>query len=480
MPRPGPANGDVSRPSAALSLVDCTSIMVGIIIGSTIYESSPDIAAGAGRWASELAKSWGLTGSENAAAAVVIVGVWLVGGLIALVGALCYAELATAYRHAGGTYVYLSEAFGRNVGFAFAWAEFWIVRPGNVGAIAFVMASYGQEIVAPRSGHANWVRLGLAEAAIIALAALNAVGLRAGTRTQNLLTAAKLIGLAVIVLVSFSFPGATSRSEIVAKEWETILLSLILVMFAYGGWADVSFVAAEVREPERNISRSLLVGTLMVMAIYLAVNLGFLWVLGVGGLANSQAVAAKIMSVRFGPAGAIGISLLVVISCLGTINGMMFAGARVFYALGEHHPTFRWLGVWNERRGVPLRSLLVQTAVTLGLVAGFGLYPGGFKGLVIFTGPFYWGFIGLVGPALIALRLRSAISSAYRAPLFPILPLLLAASGAAMTWSAVQYVWVQRTSVALWSVGAWWAAGVIVAGVIVGCIDLKARMAKYR
>src|SRR5436305_6417599 len=186
MPQPKPAASPAGRPLAALSLIDCTSIMVGIIIGSTIYESSPDIAAGAGTWATEWANRWGWTRSGNAAAAAAIIGVWLIGGFIALVGALCYAELATAYRHAGGTYVYLSEAFGRNVGFAFAWAEFWIVRPGNVGAIAFVMASYGQEIVAPASAHANYVKLGLAETAIVALAALNAVGLRSGTRTQNL------------------------------------------------------------------------------------------------------------------------------------------------------------------------------------------------------------------------------------------------------------------------------------------------------
>jgi len=247
-------------------------------------------------------------------------------------------------------------------------------------------------------------------------------------------------------------------------------------MFAYGGWADISFVAAEVRQPERNISRALVLGTLAVTAIYLAVNLAFLWVLGVGGVTASNAVAAKVMSLRFGPAGSIAISLLVVISCLGTINGMMFAGARVFYALGEHHPTFRWLGVWDEAKGVPLRSLLVQTLVTLLLVAGFGYMREGFKGLVIFTGPFYWGFIGLVGIALIVLRLRGASGAgSYRVPLYPIVPLLLFASGTVMACCAVQYVVAQRAHVAMWSVGAGWAAGVIVAGAIVGFIDWRAR-----
>src|SRR5204862_932773 len=113
-------------------------------------------------WALELAPARGWTGMPTAVGIAAVIGVWLAGGLIALVGALCYAELATAYPRAGGTYIYLSEAFGRHAGFAFAWAEFWIVRPGNVGAIAFVMASYGQEVVAPRAEQANLIKLGLA------------------------------------------------------------------------------------------------------------------------------------------------------------------------------------------------------------------------------------------------------------------------------------------------------------------------------
>src|SRR5262249_3715249 len=159
-----------------------------------------------------------------------------------------------------------------------------------------------------------------------------------------------------------------------------------------------------------------------------------------------------------GPAGAVAISVLVVVSCLGAINGMMFAGARVFYALGEHHPTFRWLGVWDHRKGVPMRSLVVQTLVTLGLVIGLGWPSDGFKALVVFTGPFYWGFIGLVGLALIGLRRRTDGAHAhYRVPLYPAVPLLLFASGTTMAGAAVQYVLQQREAISLWAVGACWA-----------------------
>jgi basic amino acid/polyamine antiporter, APA family len=477
MPPIQPVEQPTSQPRQVLSLIDAASVMVGIVIGSTIYESAPAIAAGAVRSVTERVAAWGYTGHSESLAVLAVFGVWIAGGLLALVGALCYAELATAYQHAGGTYIYLSEAFGRNVGFAFAWAEFWIVRPGNVGAIAFVMASYGQQLIRPGAEPSNSLNLALAAGAIVLLAAVNALGLRAGTRTQNLLTGAKLLGLAAIVLTAFMLLPARASGPITARPADSLLLSMILVMFAYGGWADISFVAAEVRHPERNIARALTLGTLLITAIYLAVNAGFLWALGVAGLTGSQAVAAKLMSIKFGAAGSVAISLLVVVSCLGSINGMMFAGARVFYALGEYHPTFRWLGVWNEGRGVPLRSLFVQTLVTLGLVLGFGVYPGGFTRLVIFTGPFYWGFIGLVGPALILLRLQDRLGSTYRAPLFPLLPLLLAVSGGAMAWSAVQYTLVQRASLAFWSAGAMWAAGVVVAGIIVGFLDWRARRA---
>lgn len=452
--------------------------MVGIIIGSTIYESSPDIAAGAATWAIGMAERWGASASAVTLWAVAaIAGVWLAGGFIALVGALCYAELATAYPRVGGTYLFLSEAFGRSLGFAFAWAEFWIVRPGNVGAIAFVLASYGRQIVAPTTERASLVEMAIALSAIIALALINAIELRAGKWTQNVLTAGKLGGLAVIVLAALSLPAAASDMPVVAKPWQTLPLSLILVMFAYGGWADLSFVAAEVRDPKRNISRALVLGTVVVTAIYLAVNLAFVWALGVGDLTSSQAVAAKVMSLRFGQIGASAISALVVISCLGAINGMIFAGARVFYALGEHHPTFRWLGVWNASKGVPLRSLFVQTLVTVALVGGFGAMREGFKGLVIFTGPFYWGFIGLVGPALIALRQRRGEDSNYRVPLYPLPPLILLASGAVMAWAAVQYVLQQRSALALWGVGALWACAVVLSGIVVGLLDWRARKA---
>jgi basic amino acid/polyamine antiporter, APA family len=476
-----------AAPRQQLSLIDSTSMIVGIIIGSAIYEVAPLVASGASGWTTELLQSWArLTAGSppssstiEVAGILAMLGVWTIGGLIALLGAMCYAELATAFPQAGGTYVYLSHGLGRSVGFAFAWAEFWVVRPGNVGAVAFVLARYGAELLPAWLAQWPHCQLVIAASAILAISLVNAVGLRAGKWTQNVLTACKLLGLAAIVVAAVLFSPERPATP-PASPTANISLALIMVMFAFGGWSDMSFVAAEVRDPSRNIFRALLLGTGSVLAIYLTVNLAFVQALGFDGLMQSPAAAAEVLRDRVGPWGSKFISVLVVVSCLGAINGMLFTGARVYYALGTHHPVFRWLGSWNERSGVPLRSLAVQTFVTMALVVGFGLYPQGFSRLVNFTAPFYWGFIGLVGIALIAIRERVAESgrtkpaAGFQVPLFPVLPALFAISSAAMVYASVSYA-MQNLAQELW-----WAVAIVFVGAFFCWLDYQTRQQPAR
>ncbi len=475
-----------AEPRRALSLLDSTSIIVGIIIGSAIYEISPVVARSAGGWAAGLLEwSRGSPPAANElaiAGTAAILGVWIVGGLVALLGAICYAELATAYPHAGGTYVYLSEALGRSVGFAFAWTEFWIVRPGNIGAVAFVLARYGVQLLPPSAAQIAHIDLGLAVGSILILSVLNAAGLRAGKWTQNVLTVSKVVGLAAIIVTALTITKSGDVAPPTSASGN-LALALILIMFAYGGWADMSFVAAEVRDPAKNIFRALLLGTAAVVVIYVAINIAFVQALGLGGLASSQAVAAEVLARRFGRIGSSALSLLVVLSCLGAINGMLLTGARVFYAVGIHHPSFRWLGAWNVRTGVPLRSLAMQSLVTIGLVIGFGLRPGGFEGLVVFTGFFYWTFIGLVGIAVIVLRWFPRAEATFRLPLFPLTPLAFWLTCFAMAYAAAQYtigeaVRSLRDTGRLeltWTIGAAWAVIVVVSGLGMGLFDWQKR-----
>jgi amino acid transporter len=477
--RDGRSGADVDsakQPRPALTLIDAASITVGIIIGSAIFRIAPLVAAGAGGWVvsvlggQEAISQRGWTPEQlGMLCLAATLAVWIVGAIVALIGAMCYAELGTAFPEVGGTYVYLSEALGRTTGFAFAWAEFWIVRPGNVGAVAYVMADYGRQLLPERFAQEPLTGLVLASAAIVVLAVLNALGLRVGKGSQNLLTAAKLLGLAAIVVVGLSVASPAEAPGLPVLLQGSLTLALIQIMFAYGGWADISFVAAEVHQPQRNIFRALLLGTAVVTAIYLLVNMAFFHALGVSGVLQSTAPAADVLSLRLGSYGSRAISLLVVVSCLGAINGMLFTGARVFYALGTHHPGFRWLGAWNEHTGVPLRSLVLQVLVTLGLVVACR-DAAGFERLVVFTAPFYWGFIALVGVALIVLRLRGrTASSSYRVPLFPLTPLLFAASSAAMVYAGVDYALQYQ------NIEVRWGLAVITIGLVVACIDWRAR-----
>jgi APA family basic amino acid/polyamine antiporter len=469
--------GDAA-PARRLTLFDTTSIIVGIIIGSTIFKMSPVICYSAGVHTTATLQhwlQWPAAGDANGlfwSHVVGIVAIWVLGGAIALVGALCYAELATAMPQEGGNFVFLTRAYGRSTGLAFAWTEFWIMRPGNIGAIAFVAATFALPLL-PTSlkqmlgGRAEAV---LAVVFISGLTLINLMGIQMERWTQNLLTAIKVLGLLFVALVALFWLSPGSGSQEIAKEtwlpgWA---LAFVFVMFAYGGWSDMPYVAAEVADPRRNLTRALLLGTGSVLAVYLFLILACVSGLGLKTLYESGNIASAVLQRTFGEWGNRAISVLVVISCLGAVHGMLFTGARVFYKLGNEHRMFAWLGKWQSRGEVPARSLLVQAAVTIALVVLFGTSQEAFERMVIFTGPFYWGFICLVVFGLIVLRDRQELKEdRYRVPLYPLPPVLFCGACLWMTYSGVDYAFEKRPWEGLW------ALAVIASGVVLVAIDAR-------
>lgn len=467
--------GQLAAPQRRLSLFDTTSIIVGIVIGASIYEASPGIARSAAGDIMNRAVGYGwASGDDHGRLELIglagLALVWIIGAAVALIGALCYAELATAYPEEGGTYAFLRRAFGRHVGFWFAWIEFWIIRPGNVGAVAYVFARYADELLPGKASIAG--QMVLAVCPVLLLTILNVGGLRLGTWAQNGLSMIKVTGLAVIALVAVSLspdaaPDAKTAPSLLPPD-ANLSLAMIFIMFAYGGWSDMSYVAAEVRDPERNLTRSLLLGTAVVATIYIALNLAFARGLGLAGFMNSEAVAARVLERPLGSAGSAAISVLICLSCLGAINGMIFTGARVSYAMGRDHRVFAWLGNWNDQRGVPLRSLVVQGAVTITLIVLFGFSKTGFERLVVFTGPFFWGFFALVALACIVLRWRDpATPRPFRVPLFPLTPLVFCLSSLLMTWAGVNYLTAQHEEGRLALDAAAWALLVLASGAVI-------------
>lgn len=401
-------------PKRQLTLFDSSCIIVGIIVGAGIYMTAPDVAKGAG-------------------SAAAVLALWALGGVLSLCGAICYAELATALPREGGDYVYLSRAYGRWAGFLFGWIQLVVVRPGDIVGMAFAFAAYAAALLG--GGHQGAIdhRL-LAAGAVVVLTAINAIGVREGKWTQNLLTVVKALGLLAVVVVAMFAQG--NQAPPAAFDAMPVSVALILVLFTYGGWNEMAYVAAEVKNPDRNILRALLLGTGAVIALYLLLNVAFLYALGYNGLAASQAVATDAIATVFPQTGRRLISALICISALGALNGLIFTGARITYALGADHGAFRWLGKWDPKTGTPLRALVLQGAIAVGLILALGT----FLSAVIYTAAAVYLFYLATTVAVIVLRWREpGLRRPYRVTAYPVVPLVFACTCVLLIYGAVSY-----------------------------------------
>lgn len=441
-----------AQPPRRLSLFDSVCIIVGIVIGSGIYQTTPDIAF--------------FTESMLA-----FLSVWVLGGLIAFSGALVYAELATKYPQEGGDFYFLTRAFGRRTGLLFAWVEYWIIRPGNIGMMAFVFAEYGCEILkyAAREfpDSIGFGQFGITEATFIGptaemtLAAtaagviilLNLLGVRAGKWTQNVLTVVKVGGLLLVASVGL-FVAEAAPMTVTEAPQGGFRLALIFALFTYGGWNEISYVAAEVRRPKVNLVWALLLGVAGIMAIYLVVAFSFVRCLGIDGVASSKTVAKDVVQYATGAEAAALASFLICLSALGSINGMVFTGSRVYFAVGLNLSKLRWLGVWNRRFDAPIRAMLLQGAITLALIIGFGSYASGFDNLLRFVTPVYWFFAFMVGVSLFVLRFKDPpAEESFRVPLYPWTPIIFCISCAVLFEASFTYALSMQSTEAFWAIG---------------------------
>ena len=401
-------------PKKELSLFDSTCIIVGIIIGAGIYETAPTVAKCLG-----------------SAPAVLLA--WLVGGLLALTGALCYAELATTYPREGGDYVYLTRAYGRWLGYMFGWSQLAIIRPGDIALMAFIFARYAQSLYAPFPD----IGLFYAAAAVVGLSVINLLGVKAGKWTQNLLTVTKILGLVAISVVGLSATAKSPEPPAPAVfTWEGLQLAFILVLYTYGGWNEMAYVAAEIKRPQQNILRGLVAGTVAVTVLYLLINGAFLSALGLTRLSSSPAVAVEMMRQVFPQIAGRVIALLICLSALAAVNGLIFTGARISYALGADHQSFRPLGRWNPRLGTPVRALIVQGALSLAIV----LVAESFLDTVLYTAPVVWlFFLGTALSVFVLRRKEPGLPRPYRVLAYPLLPLIYSACCLFMLYNSASY-----------------------------------------
>lgn len=407
-----------SDPQPTLSIFDAVTIMVGIVVGIGIFKTPSLIAAN--------------VGSEAA-----FLGVWVAGGLVTLIGALCYAELAAAHPHAGGEYHFLGRAYGRPVAVLFGWARGSVIQTGAIAAVAFVLGDYAAQIE-PLGPYGPAI---YAAAAIIVLTGLNVAGTIQSKTLQIAVTFIE-VGLiaAIIVWGLLGSAGGAVPAATTAPPSAALGLAMIFVLLTYGGWNEAAYLSGELRDPGRNMVRVLLIGTGVLVALYLAANAALLAILGLDGLRGSQAVATDMMRRVAGESGAIVVSLAIVVAALSTLNATIFTGARVYFAMARDITLLPRVGEWDERGRAPANGLIAQGAVALLLVVLGAASRDGFQAMVDYSAPVFWAFLLLVGLALPILRWREPDRVLpFKVPLYPLTPTLFCLTCLYMLHASLAY-----------------------------------------
>jgi basic amino acid/polyamine antiporter, APA family len=301
---------------------------------------------------------------------------WVLGGCVALAGALTYAELSAAFPRSGGIYVFIRETFGPLAAFLFGWAELLIIRPGAYGAISITSSAYALRLVgldpaAPVGGLPVRGEQLLAAALIGIVAAVNYFGIHRGAVLQNLSTVFKVGALAALVVLGALRGGGVGPAGGMLAQTASVgispfLVAMVSILWAYDGWGDLSFVGGEVRDPQRNLPRALLFGTGTVVALYLSANLVYLHLIPIGQMKQAELVAADAARLLIGPAGVVAVSAAVAVSTFGTLNGSMMTAPRIFFAMAEDGLFPRAIARVDPRTGAPTGAILL--AGCLGVV----------------------------------------------------------------------------------------------------------------
>lgn len=426
---------DSASPANMLRLLhplSAVALIVGIVIGAGIFKTPSLVASISGD------AGWALV-------------LWLAGALISIVGALCYAELCTAYPNAGGDYHFLHRAFGRNISFIYGWSRATIINTGSIALLAFVFGDYMSTLLNLGAySSAIWALV-----VVLLLTAVNLAGIYASSQMQTWLTVTEIIGLLAVVVAGF-WVDAPSSGAIqwfaqapAPAQWG---LCLVFVLLTFGGWNESAYISAELKGGPRTMVWVILASMVTLTVIYLLVNSALLLGLGLSGLSQSKTAAGDLLGLAFGPWAQKALGLFVAIAALTSINATMFVGARTNFAVGSDWKALRKLGQWQVDIGSPKQALLLQAVISIGLIALGTQEADGFSAMVEFTAPVFWGFLFLVGLSLLWLRQTDANAvRPFKVPLYPVLPLIFCAVCAWLTYSSITYAISQKAiHVSMW------------------------------
>ncbi|MDX1618123.1 MAG: amino acid permease [Balneolaceae bacterium] len=427
-------SSSTGRPQPIFTKLNAVAVIVGIVIGIGIFRLPPIVAS-------------------NAASGAEFIGFWVAGGIISLIGALCYAELATTYPDAGGEYHFLTKAYGRSVGFLFSWGRMTVIQTGSIALAGFILGDYAT-LLLDLGPYSSSIYAALT---VLALTGLNIWGTNPSKKTQNVVTGAIVVVLLSLSIGSIFGGSGTDLAELSLPESSgSVGAAMIFVLLTYGGWNEASYLSGELMEVRKNMIRVLVIGIGVISLIYVLVNYAYLQVLGLEGLQNSEAVGADLTAHFLGEEGVILLSLLVIVTALSTANATIITGARTNYALGRDFSFLGFLGKWNQQQNTPQNALLVQGAIALGLVALGAVTKQSITTMVDYTAPVFWFFLLLVGISLFVFRSRHPEAErSYKVPFYPVTPILFILTALYLLYSSLTYT----------GIGALLGVGILLTGI---------------
>ena len=407
---------ETPRPRRQLGLFDAIMIVMGGIVGAGIFANPSEVA-------------------HRVHTPFLILGVWVLGGLFAMCGAFIWAELAMRLPAAGGQYLYLREAYHPAVAFVYGWGLLLITQTGGMAAVAVIFASYFRALTG-----ADWNSSAIAVIALLTLAGINCLGARTGSNVQSALMLLKIGAIAALVMIGFTVGHGSLRLEPFLGEpasfglLKSIGAAMVPIAFAYGGWQTATFLAGEMRDARRDLSRGLLIGVAGVVALYLAVNLACLRVLGPVGLDATTTPASNVMRIALGERGAQWIAAGIAVSTLGFLSQSMLTAPRVYYAMARDGLFFKSVGKLFGKSGTPVVAIVLQ-----GLAAIIIALSGTYGEILNFEVTVDFIFFGMTAASLFILRRRSIGSDVvtYRVPGHPFTTILFVLSCAGIVISAV-------------------------------------------
>ena len=417
-------DGVPAVPRRHLGVRHAMSVCVGMVIGAGIFRTSPNVAG-------------------NLMHSAPLFAAWAAGGVLSLLGALCFAEMAAAFPNAGGDYSFLARAYGRRVALFFAWSRFAVIHTGSMALLAFVFGDYLSQLI----NFGPWTSPVFGSIVVVTLIWVNLRGIHLGVGTQLGLMTLVLFGLSCVVLGGLwqwlhGVPPLTDLAASAAPADRTSFgTAMVFVLLAYGGWSDAATLSAEMRDERRGIVLALIGGMSIVAVLYLGANWGYVRVLGLDGLAASQAPAADVMRIAFGRPGEILIVFTVATASVSVMNALLIVGARTTFAAARDLARLPHLGQWDVRRGTPAHAMVAMGFMAL-LLIGFGsLTRGGFATMVDYLAPVYWFFLSLSGVAVMVLRWRyPGTPRPFRVPGYPVTPVLFVLSSLYTLYASLAYV----------------------------------------